>query len=83
MPQKGGAMPDKKMLRHMHIVLAEDEFNTLKKNAKQCGLTRTAYLRALIKKTPVKSRPPKELQILYAEINKIGHVVCCLNCLHQ
>ena len=65
-------MPDEKKLRHMHIVLAEGEFNTLKKNAKQCGLTRTAYLRALIKNTPVKSRPPKELQILYAEINKIG-----------
>lgn len=48
------------------------EVDKLSKDAKLCGLSRSAYLRALIMKTPVKARPPRELQILYAEINKIG-----------
>ena len=48
------------------------ELEKLDKNAKRCGLSRSAYLRALIMKTPVKECQAKELRDLYAEINKIG-----------
>jgi len=58
--------------RHLHITLAEKEYVALCKYAKLCGMSRSSYLRSLIMKTPVKARPPKELQNLFAEINKIG-----------
>lgn len=48
------------------------ELEKLNKNAKRCGLTRSAYLRSLIMKTPVKECQTKELRDLYSEINKIG-----------
>lgn len=52
--------------------LNAEEIKKLTKDAKLCGLSRSAYLRALIMGSSVKTRPPKELQTLYAEINKIG-----------
>lgn len=52
--------------------LNADEAKKLMKDAKRCGLSRSAYLRALIMKTQVKECQTKELRDLYAEINKIG-----------
>ena len=65
-------MPNEQPVRHLHIVLAEDEFQPLCQNAKKCGLTRSAYLRRLIMNNPVKVRPTKDIQKLIGEINKIG-----------
>lgn len=65
-------MPNIQSARHLHIVLAEKEYKTLCKNAARCGLTRSAYLRRLIMRTPVKECQAKEIRDLYAEINKIG-----------
>ena len=59
-------------VRHLHFVLCEAEYQTLCKNAKRCGLSRSAYLRRLILKTPVKACQAVEIRALYAEINKIG-----------
>ena len=59
-------------VRHLHFVLTENEYQALRKNAKKCGLTRSAYLRRLIMGTPVKACQAKEIRDLYAEINKIG-----------
>lgn len=56
----------------MHFVMETEEYARLCKNAKQAGMTKKAYLLKRINGTPVKPCPPKELQTLYAEINKIG-----------
>ena len=62
----------KKSQYHLHFVLNAKTYEKLCSDAKLCGLSRSAYLRTLIMGSPVKARPPKELQTLYAEINKIG-----------
>lgn len=53
--------------------LTKEEKNILANNAKQCGLSKTAYLRRLILGTPIKECPVKELRDLYTEINHIGN----------
>ncbi len=57
---------------HTHFVFSRKEYETLCKKAKQCGLSRSAFLRRLITGTPVKARPPEAIRDLYVEINKIG-----------
>ena len=57
----------------MHCVLKKIEYEKLKKDAQTCGLSRSAYLRRLILKQKIKSRPPEELKQLYTEINRIGN----------
>lgn len=52
--------------------LNADEGQKLQADAKNSGLSRSAYLRRLIMKSDIKVRPPKEIQSLSAEINKIG-----------
>lgn len=41
--------------------------------AKQCGLSRRAYLVRLIEGTPVHSRPSQEIKELRTEIHHIGN----------
>ena len=65
-------MPNEQPVRHLHIVLVENEYQALCQNAKKCGLTRSAYLRRLIMTKPVKARPTLDIQKLIGEINKIG-----------
>lgn len=57
---------------HTHFVFSRREHETLCKKAKQCGLTKSAYLRRLILNKPVKARPPEVIRELYVEINRIG-----------
>ena len=52
--------------------LNEKEARALKEKAKQCGLSKSAYLRRLIMNKPVKARPPEAIHELYVEINRIG-----------
>lgn len=52
--------------------LNEKETRALKEKAKQCGLSKSAYLRRLILDLPVKARPPEAIHELYVEINRIG-----------
>jgi hypothetical protein len=52
--------------------LSEKETQALKGKAKQCGLSKSAYLRRLILDKPVKARPPETVHELYVEINRIG-----------
>lgn len=59
-------------VHHMHLVLHADEFKKLLTNAKRCGLSRSAYLRRLIMKTPIRESQSKEIRDLYVEINRIG-----------
>lgn len=49
------------------------EAEKLKADAKKCGLSRSAYLRRLIMKTPIKMRPQEPIKKLYTEINHLGN----------
>lgn len=57
---------------HTHFVFSREEHDTLCKKAKQCGLSKSAYLRRLIMNKPVKARPPEAIHELYVEINRVG-----------
>jgi hypothetical protein len=57
---------------HTHFVFSRAEYDTLCKKAKQCGYSKSAYLRRLIMNKPVKARPPEAIHALYVEINRIG-----------
>lgn len=57
---------------HTHFVFSRKEHETLCKKAKQCGLSKSAYLRRLILDKPVKARPPEAIHELYVETNRIG-----------
>ncbi len=56
----------------MCLRLSESDSKLLEKNTKQCGLSKTAYIRQLIRGIPVKALPPREVTDLYREINAIG-----------
>lgn len=62
----------KKTAHELCLRLNAREYIKLKMDAERCGLSRSVYLRRLIMRSDIKARPPKEIQILYAEINKIG-----------
>ena len=53
--------------------LDEKEKERLERDAKRCGLTRTAYLRRLIAGQQVRERPAEEIRQLRAEIHQIGN----------
>ncbi len=57
---------------HTHFVFSRKEHETLCKKAKQCGLTKSAFLRQIILNKPVKARPPEAIHDLYVEVNRIG-----------
>jgi hypothetical protein len=57
---------------HTHFVFSHAEHDMLCRKAKQCGLSKSAFLRRLIMDTPVKARPPEAIHELYVEINRIG-----------
>ncbi len=60
-------------IRHMHFELTEAQYQMLSANAKQCGLSRRAFLVRLIEGTPVKACPSYEIQLLRTEIHHIGN----------
>ena len=57
------------------IRLSEDERNQLDQDARQCGLSKTAYVQKLIMGKPVRARPSKEICLLRQEIHAIGNNV--------
>ena len=58
---------------HLHIVLTPRQYRLLCSQAKQCRLTKRAYLASLIEGQPVKSRPSQEIKDLRTEIHHIGN----------
>ena len=70
---------------HLHIVLTPRQYRLLCSQAKQCRLTKRAYLASLIEGQPVKSRPSQEIKDLRTEIHHIGNTKgSCSSCLcHQ
>ena len=58
---------------HLHIVLTPRQYSLLCNQAKQCRLTKRAYLTSLIEGRPVKPRPSQEIKDLRTEIHHIGN----------
>ena len=53
--------------------LSQEEKNHLERNARRCGLSKTAYLRRLLLGAEVKARPSQEIKALRTEIHHIGN----------
>ena len=64
---------DKRGRHHLHIELTPAQYQWLADQAKQCGLSRRAYLVRLIEGKPVKARPSQEIKELRTEIHHIGN----------
>ena len=54
---------DKHGRHHLHIELTSEQYRLLSAKARQCGLTRRAFLKAL---------PSQEIKALRTEVHKIG-----------
>ncbi len=65
--------PDEKDRHHLHIELTPTQYQMLTEQAKQCGLTKRAYLVRLIEGKPVRARPSREIKDLRTEIHHIGN----------
>ena len=66
-------MDENKKEHHLHIVLTTQQYQLLCRQAKECRLTKRAYLARLIEGRPVKARPTKEIKELRTEIHHIGN----------
>lgn len=58
---------------HLHIELTLEQAALLSSQAKQCGLTKRAYLVRLIEGTPIRARPSQEIKALRTEIHHVGN----------
>ena len=63
---------DKNGRYHLHIELTPVQYQLFTSQAKQCGLSRRAYLVRLIEGSPVRARPSQEIKDLRWEVHKIG-----------
>lgn len=67
----GGGITKEK--HHLHIELTPTQYELLSDQAKQCGLSKRAFLVRLIEGKPVKARPSQEIKDLRTEIHHIGN----------
>lgn len=58
---------------HLHIELREDEHQKMLEDVKKSGLTKSTYIRKLIKGEKIRVRPAAEISKLYTEVNRIGN----------
>lgn len=62
-----------KNTRHLHIELTPEQYQLLNAQAKQCALTKRAYIVRLLEGSPVRPRPASEIKALRTEIHYIGN----------
>ena len=63
---------DKRGRHHVHVELTPAQYLRLVAQARQCGLSRRAYLVRLIEGGPVRARPSQEIKDLRWEVHKTG-----------
>jgi len=66
-------MTSKRDVHHLHIELTPAQYQLLNTQAKQCGLTKRAYLVRLLEGNPVRVRPSQEIKDLRTEVHRIGN----------
>ena len=62
-----------KNTHHLHIELTPEQYQLLNTQAKQCGLTKRAYIVRLLEGSSVRPRPASEIKALRTEIHYIGN----------
>ena len=65
--------PDRNEKHHLHIELTAQQYRLLCRQARECGLTKRAFLVRLIEGKAVKARPTQEIKALRTEIHHIGN----------
>ena len=66
-------MSNERNMHHLHIELTPVQYQLLTAQARQCGLTKRAYLVRLLEGNPVRARPSQEIKALRTEIHHIGN----------
>ena len=66
-------MSEKRNTHHLHIELTPEQYQLLSGNARQCGLTKRAFIVRLLEGKPVRARPAQEIKDLRTEIHHIGN----------
>lgn len=66
-------MSEKINTHHLHIELTPEQYQLLSGNAKQCGLSKRAFIICLLEGKPVRTRPSQEIKDLRTEIHHIGN----------
>lgn len=64
---------DREKTHHLHIELTPEQYRLLSTKARQCGLTKRAFLIRLMEGQPVKALPSLEIKALRTEIHHIGN----------
>ena len=64
---------DKKNRHHLHIELTPAQYRLLTEKAKQCGLTKRAFVIRLLEGREIRARPSQEIKDLRTEIHHIGN----------
>ena len=66
-------MINERNTHHLHIELTPEQYQLLSGNARQCGLTKRAFIVRLLEGKPVRARPAQEIRDLRTEIHHIGN----------
>ena len=66
-------MTNEKDTHHFHLELTPEQYQLLTAQAKQCGLSKRAFLVRLLERKPVRERPSQEIKDLRTEIHHIGN----------
>lgn len=64
---------DEKGSHHLHIELTPEQYQMLTAKARQCGLTKRAFILRLLEGKEVRTRPSEEIKSLRTEIHHIGN----------
>ena len=65
-------MTNKRNTHHFHLELTPAQYQLLTTQAKQCGLSKRAFIVRLLKDKPTQVRPSQEIKELRTEIHHIG-----------
>ena len=66
-------MSNKRNTHHLHIELSPEQYQLLSTQAKQCGLSKRAFIVRLLEGKHVRARPSQEIKELRTEIHHIGN----------
>ena len=66
-------MVNERNTHHLHIELTPEQYQLLTGNAKECGLSKRAFIVRLLEGKTVRARPSQEIRDLRTEIHHIGN----------
>ena len=64
---------DQKGRHHLHIELTPEEYRQLTEKARQCGLSKRAFILRLLEGREIRACPSQEIKELRTEIHHIGN----------